>query len=164
MRDPARIDRILDLVRELWMASPDQRFGQLLLNAMRKTGELPESGQLWNVEDTEWEARLKPKANLIEVLEAPEATEADDCQACEGPCINTDPEDYDHLFLDFLELQDHWVEQGVTGNAIWSFLGSLILSMASDSGQEWADIQSALYSAWKQGLSDDTTPELPEGD
>jgi hypothetical protein len=32
MRDPRRIDRILDLVRELWKLAPDMRFGQLLEN------------------------------------------------------------------------------------------------------------------------------------
>jgi hypothetical protein len=32
VRDPARIDRILDLLGAVWRAHPDQRLGQLLLN------------------------------------------------------------------------------------------------------------------------------------
>jgi hypothetical protein len=30
MRDPARIDRICDLLKELWKKNPDLRLGQLL--------------------------------------------------------------------------------------------------------------------------------------
>lgn len=32
MRDPARIDRIIELLRKRWHASPDQRLGQLIAN------------------------------------------------------------------------------------------------------------------------------------
>lgn len=32
MRDPQRIERILALIKELWILSPDQRLGQLLIN------------------------------------------------------------------------------------------------------------------------------------
>ena len=32
MRDPARIERILTLIRDLWTDAPDARLGQLLLN------------------------------------------------------------------------------------------------------------------------------------
>jgi len=32
MRDPARIDRIVELLRQHWHASPDQRLGQLIAN------------------------------------------------------------------------------------------------------------------------------------
>lgn len=45
MRDPKRIQEILEKVREVWEASPDMRLGQLLINV---------SGQesnLWNLED-----------------------------------------------------------------------------------------------------------------
>ena len=33
MRDPARIDRMLSLIRAIWSKSPDLRLGQLLCNA-----------------------------------------------------------------------------------------------------------------------------------
>ena len=33
MRDPARIDRMLRLIREIWFVAPDLRLGQLLANA-----------------------------------------------------------------------------------------------------------------------------------
>lgn len=32
MRDPERIDRILNLIREIWQEYPDLRLGQLLSN------------------------------------------------------------------------------------------------------------------------------------
>lgn len=32
MRDKQRIDKILDLVRELWEKYPDQRLGQIMYN------------------------------------------------------------------------------------------------------------------------------------
>jgi uncharacterized protein YihD (DUF1040 family) len=34
MRDPARIDQLLELLREVWTRSPDLRLGQLLVNAV----------------------------------------------------------------------------------------------------------------------------------
>lgn len=38
MRDPARIDSIIDALREAWHQSPDQRFGQFIDN-LHRTGE-----------------------------------------------------------------------------------------------------------------------------
>lgn len=32
MRDPKRIDRIIDLLEEIWHENPDQRLGQLIAN------------------------------------------------------------------------------------------------------------------------------------
>lgn len=34
-RDPNRIEPILELLREVWTASPDLRLGQILVNAMK---------------------------------------------------------------------------------------------------------------------------------
>jgi hypothetical protein len=34
MRDPARIDRILGLLGEVWTKNPDLRLGQLVVNAL----------------------------------------------------------------------------------------------------------------------------------
>ena len=33
-RDPSRIDQILDVIRELWLRSPDLRLMQLLANVL----------------------------------------------------------------------------------------------------------------------------------
>lgn len=35
MRDPARIDEVLELLREVWTLQPDLRLGQLIYNAAR---------------------------------------------------------------------------------------------------------------------------------
>jgi hypothetical protein len=35
MRDPERIDEMLDLIREVWQSNPDLRLGQLIVNAAR---------------------------------------------------------------------------------------------------------------------------------
>ncbi|VXB60840.1 DUF1040 family protein [Massilia sp. 9I] len=35
MRDPARIDEVLELLREVWTLEPDLRLGQLIYNAAR---------------------------------------------------------------------------------------------------------------------------------
>jgi uncharacterized protein YihD (DUF1040 family) len=35
MRDPARIDEMLELLREVWLLQPDLRLGQLIYNAAR---------------------------------------------------------------------------------------------------------------------------------
>lgn len=35
MRDPARIDNVLELLREVWTLEPDLRLGHLIYNAAR---------------------------------------------------------------------------------------------------------------------------------
>lgn len=47
MRERARIKRILNLIEELWNKSPDQRFGQLLINL----SVVEDSILVWNNED-----------------------------------------------------------------------------------------------------------------
>lgn len=42
MRDPDRIDRIIDKLREVWKANPDLRLGQLLVNAIRPSQPCPQ--------------------------------------------------------------------------------------------------------------------------
>lgn len=52
MRDPARIDEVLDQIKILWKESPDQRLFQLLLNYTRtSSGPIEESRWLWLMED-----------------------------------------------------------------------------------------------------------------
>ena len=38
-RDPARIPKLLDVLKELWELEPDTRFGQLLLNFAFRGGD-----------------------------------------------------------------------------------------------------------------------------
>ena len=53
MRDPERIDRVLAALREAWLAEPDWRLGQLLVNVLRDgQGRVVE--EAWNVEDDRW--------------------------------------------------------------------------------------------------------------
>lgn len=60
MRDPARIDRILALVREIWIDSPDLRLGQILANA---TGM---EKRLFYYEDVQLESDLIVFQKIIE--------------------------------------------------------------------------------------------------
>lgn len=56
MRDPARIDEILELLREVWTRSPDLRLGQLIVNAVRPQEPcLP----VFSIEDTVLARRLE---------------------------------------------------------------------------------------------------------
>lgn len=57
MRDPARIPRLLQLLEAYWRRTPDQRLGQLLLNACRELCcDWPD---VWTVEDSSLEAELR---------------------------------------------------------------------------------------------------------
>lgn len=56
MRDPRRIERILALIRELWILYPDQRLGQLLGNYGMEEAR---QGPLFNIEDDLVEERLR---------------------------------------------------------------------------------------------------------
>ena len=42
MRDPKRIDPILDAIRELWIQTPDLRLLQLLVNVIPRKNPCPE--------------------------------------------------------------------------------------------------------------------------
>lgn len=55
MRDKKRIKRILKQVEKLWNMSPDQRFGQLLINLYIAD----DNHRLWSNEDEGLEQRLK---------------------------------------------------------------------------------------------------------
>ena len=62
MRDPARIDRILNMLKAHWMSYPDQRLGQLLDNAIydrRMNMGVSPDFDLFNLEDDEVENALK---------------------------------------------------------------------------------------------------------
>ena len=53
MRDPARIDRMLDLVKSIWVSAPDLRLLELLLNT------LPTDNMAYYMEDDDLEKALK---------------------------------------------------------------------------------------------------------
>lgn len=49
MRDPARIDRILAKLGEVWKQYPDQRLGQLVCNLLGHEAWIPEDDKLEKV-------------------------------------------------------------------------------------------------------------------
>ncbi|HUR52837.1 MAG TPA: hypothetical protein VMZ71_01815 [Gemmataceae bacterium] len=64
MRDPARIDRIIELLWDVWKQNPDMRLGQLVVNAIRPSEPCP---QIFYPDDdvvekslTDWLARGTP--------------------------------------------------------------------------------------------------------
>ncbi len=59
MRNPNRIKRILRLIEEIWSSSPDQRFGQLLINL----GLIPDNLDSWKYEDEDLEKYLQEKTS-----------------------------------------------------------------------------------------------------
>ena len=50
MRDPERIDEILDLVRQVWLQDPDLRLGQIIANATHPREPCPE---IFAIEDSD---------------------------------------------------------------------------------------------------------------
>jgi hypothetical protein len=56
VRDQARIDQILDLLREVWTRSPDLRLGQLIVNAV---GAREPCSEVYALEDTALARRLR---------------------------------------------------------------------------------------------------------
>lgn len=57
MRDPERIDKVLDEIRKIWKNMPDLRLFQLLLNLEHY------DAPLYQIEDDELVARLKVMYN-----------------------------------------------------------------------------------------------------
>lgn len=56
MRDPARIDRIIELLRQAWHTAPDQRLGQLVDNVLQTIDWF---NSTWTIEDDCAERKLK---------------------------------------------------------------------------------------------------------
>lgn len=64
MRDPDRIDEIVELLRLAWHRTPDQRLGQLILNATRdSSGKIISPTGLWNTGDWVFEDEFKRQSN-----------------------------------------------------------------------------------------------------
>lgn len=55
MRDPERIDRVIEKVRAYWKKYPDQRLGQLIMNVDRGEAGWPD---IWEVEDDTFEQKI----------------------------------------------------------------------------------------------------------
>jgi uncharacterized protein YihD (DUF1040 family) len=53
MRDPNRIDEIIDWLRQEWKANPDWRLGQLIVNQSPQKVRR-EARELFFLEDTYW--------------------------------------------------------------------------------------------------------------
>lgn len=67
MRDPKRIDKFCDLLKEIWKRVPDWRFGQLISNLGRQLEWTP--GGFFYAEDEEFMnelARILAKFNEYE--------------------------------------------------------------------------------------------------
>lgn len=62
MRDPARIDQVLAVVRKVWQQYPDMRLGQLLVNAV---GPSEPCSKIYCVEDTALARKLETLAKQL---------------------------------------------------------------------------------------------------
>ena len=51
MRNPARIDILIEKLRLLWHTSPDIRLGQLIVNLSRNEFGIAQRAALFNLED-----------------------------------------------------------------------------------------------------------------
>lgn len=60
MRDPARIDRILNQFKVLWLSYPDLRFTQLIAN-MFELGDPDYDNIFFYVEDEKFEQMIQKK-------------------------------------------------------------------------------------------------------
>lgn len=66
MREPERIERIINLMKNIWTRYPDMRFGQLYMNLLRqyavqrgwKTTDDRFANVVWLMEDADFEAFL----------------------------------------------------------------------------------------------------------
>jgi hypothetical protein len=73
-RDPERIDRILSLLREVWMKVPDWRLGQIVHNAVEPKGRCPE---IFYVEDDRMEQLLSGlESGLSEMIRRRKPTDS----------------------------------------------------------------------------------------
>lgn len=59
MRDPNRIECIIDLLKQMWEEAPDWRLGQLLINLTYKDEDL------YYLEDDKLEERLKSWLRIV---------------------------------------------------------------------------------------------------
>ena len=62
MRDPRRIDRLLEKLRIIWDAHRDQRLGQLVNNLHRFISDV----HIFHIEDYEWEQLMDDEIMNLE--------------------------------------------------------------------------------------------------
>ena len=63
MRDPARIDDIIELLNQVWQHEPDLRLGQLVLNAARMRH--PNVDDIFSIEDSDLRKGLVRYLELV---------------------------------------------------------------------------------------------------
>jgi uncharacterized protein YihD (DUF1040 family) len=69
MRDPARIDRVLSILRWYWLRAPDLRLGQIIFNAVdeaRPHLDNVSTSDIFYVEDHEMEEAIKDLAIRVD--------------------------------------------------------------------------------------------------
>jgi hypothetical protein len=80
-RAPERIETIINMLRSVWYANPDQRLGQLLSNYV-----FGHHADIWHQEDTESEAKLRSLLNDSNRLTCPHpgVMRGETCPSCGG--------------------------------------------------------------------------------
>jgi hypothetical protein len=63
MRDPARIEPMLSLIRTVWELNPDLRLGQLIVSIVRPKHSCPE---IFDVEDDELVRRISKRFDICQ--------------------------------------------------------------------------------------------------
>jgi hypothetical protein len=68
MRDPERIERILEKLKTVWVNQPDTRLLQLLINILTREHQRPDISKstLYFLEDGELELALDSELNIVE--------------------------------------------------------------------------------------------------
>ncbi len=69
MRDPQRINRIIERLRVAWHANPDMRLGQLIMNAQRWLDHVDAARSVWAAEDDLTESGLEAMVDRSIVLD-----------------------------------------------------------------------------------------------
>lgn len=73
------------------------------------------------------------------------------CMACQGECTNKDPDDFDHLLMEWDQLTGAWMDRGSSPASLWAFMASVLLSIARENDLGWEEVQTALKAAWEKG-------------
>ncbi len=61
MRDPARVDRVIELLRRAWRSNPDLRLGQLVCHVASQASP---TSEIFHVEDDPIEIAMRAFASL----------------------------------------------------------------------------------------------------
>lgn len=77
MRDPKRIEVIIDKLNKLWLYYPDWRLGQLIINVLKQANPNIINPAIFYCEDHDWEALLNRWLNDIKQFEADQDAKAE---------------------------------------------------------------------------------------